>query len=124
LLFSRDHARNRARKAKGAVGRRRHRGRRNASKKREWKRPLTVGRCCNRFFHFLWNLTAEETFRQFHVQQMSKCSLIALRNLSLSPVFLIDWKKTCPIIDASLTIRCQAPKPQSDHLVLEGGEGI
>jgi hypothetical protein len=36
----RDHARGRARKAKGAVGRRRHNGRRNASKKRQWKRPL------------------------------------------------------------------------------------
>jgi hypothetical protein len=41
LIFSRDHARDRARKAMGAVGRRRHHGRRNVSKKREWKRPLT-----------------------------------------------------------------------------------
>jgi hypothetical protein len=40
LFFSRDHARDRARKAKGPVGRRRDHGRRNASKKREWNRPL------------------------------------------------------------------------------------
>jgi hypothetical protein len=34
------HARDRARKTKGPVGRRRDPGRRNASKKRKWKRPL------------------------------------------------------------------------------------
>jgi hypothetical protein len=44
LLFSRDHARDRA---KEAVGRRRHRGRRNASKKREWKRPYNIWRTCH-----------------------------------------------------------------------------
>jgi hypothetical protein len=36
----RNHARDLARKAKGAVGRRRHHGQRNACKKRKWKRPL------------------------------------------------------------------------------------
>jgi hypothetical protein len=44
-----DSVRDRARKAKGPVGRRRDHGRRNASKKREWKRPLKV-RLHSRFF--------------------------------------------------------------------------
>jgi hypothetical protein len=48
LLFSYHHARDRARKAKEAVGRRRHHGRRNASKKRKWKRPLKP------FIRFEW----------------------------------------------------------------------
>jgi hypothetical protein len=46
LLFSRDHVRDRT---KEAVGRRRHRGRRNGRKKREFRRPFKLQNCTYSF---------------------------------------------------------------------------